>query len=144
MEGVILGVIIFGLLHGINPSHGWTVAILYSIKSRKPLLSGIASSGILAGGHFVSSIAVVVGYMLVTNFIKIPHVYLQYGAAVALAILAYMFWKEKGEDLLDTQHGHLHDFAEQSEHEHVHWHKGVGYHSHVHIHQKRILPSLRH
>ena len=43
---VFLGVITFGLLHGINPSHGWTVAVLYSIRNKRPLLSSLTSSSI--------------------------------------------------------------------------------------------------
>ncbi|UVS68960.1 nickel/cobalt transporter [Nitrososphaera viennensis] len=146
---VLMGVIAFGLLHGINPSHGWTVAVLYSIRSRRPLLSSLASSGIIAGAHFLSSIAVVIAFLLVTMFVQIPHDYVNYAAAIALGVLAYMFWKEKSEDLAETQHGHLHGSSSSSslsskqvEHEHAHWHKGTGYHSHIHIHQKRVSPSL--
>ncbi len=69
LEGVLLGVIVFGLLHGINPSHGWTVALLYSMHRRKPMLSSFTSSGIIAGAHFVSSIAAVVAYIFVAMFI---------------------------------------------------------------------------
>lgn len=142
-EAVLLGVIIFGLLHGISPSHGWTVAMLYSMRGRKPLLSSLMSSGIIAGAHFVSSIVVVIAYLLLITFVEIPSEYLQYGAAIGLGILAYMFWREKGEDLVETQHGHLHDNVEQIEHEHMHWHKEMGNHSHVHLHQTRTLPSLK-
>ena len=126
LEGVLFGAIAFGLLHGINPSHGWTLAILYSLKTRKPMLSGIQSSSILAGGHLLSAIVLVVGYVIATTFVKIPHFYFQYGAAVALGILAYIFWKEKEDDFTETQHGHLHDNTQLLEHEH--WHK-EGYHS---------------
>ena len=143
LEAVLLGVITFGLLHGVSPSHGWTVAMLYSMHSRRPLLSSFMSSGIIAGAHFVSSIVVVIAYLLVVTFVEIPHEYLQYGAAIGLGILAYVFWREKGEDLVETQHGHLHDNVEQIEHEHMHWHKEIGNHSHVHLHQTRTLPSLK-
>jgi nickel/cobalt transporter (NicO) family protein len=141
---VFLGVITFGLLHGINPSHGWMVAVLYSIRNKRPLLSSLTSSSILAGAHFLSSIAVVAAFVLVTMFIQIPQTYLNYAVAAALAILAYLFWKEKTEDLIETQHGHLHhDFTEQLEHEHPHWHNGAGnHHIHLHLHQKRSLPTL--
>jgi ABC-type nickel/cobalt efflux system permease component RcnA len=142
LDAVLLGAIFFGLLHGINPSHGWTVAILYSIKSRRPIFSGFLSSSILAGGHFVSAIAVVVGYVFVTEFVKIPHVYMEYAAAVVLAILAYMFWREKTEDFTETQHDHLHDNSEFIEHEHLHWHNGIGWHTHAHTHQQREIPKL--
>ena len=140
---VFLGVITFGLLHGINPSHGWTVAVLYSIRNKRPLLSSLTSSSILAGAHFLSSIVVVAAFIFVTMFIQIPQTYLNYAVAAALAVLAYLFWKEKTEDLIETQHGHLHhDFTEQLEHEHPHWHSGTGNHIHLHLHQKRSLPTL--
>ena len=140
---VFLGVITFGLLHGINPSHGWTVAVLYSIRNKRPLLSSLTSSSILASAHFLSSIVVVAAFIFVTMFIQIPQTYLNYAVAAALGMLAYLFWKEKTEDLIETQHGHLHhDFTEQLEHEHAHWHSGTGNHIHLHLHQKRSLPTL--
>jgi hypothetical protein len=140
---VFLGVITFGLLHGINPSHGWTVAVLYSIRNKRQLLSSLISSSILAGAHFLSSIVVVMVFIFVTMFIQIPQTYLNYAVAAALGILAYLFWKEKGEDLIETQHGHLHhDFIEKLEHEHAHWHSVMGNHTHLHLHQKRSLPTL--
>ena len=140
---VFLGVITFGLLHGINPSHGWTVAVLYSIRNKRPLLSSLTSSSILAGAHFLSSIVIVAAFIFVTMFIQMPQTYLNYAVAAALGMLAYLFWKEKTEDLIETQHGHLHhDFTEQLEHEHPHWHSGTGNHIHLHLHQKRSLPTL--
>ena len=80
---VLLGVIAFGLLHGLNPSHGWTVAVLYSIQRKRPLFSSIASSGIIAGAHFLSSIAVVVAFILVSSLVQIPHSYMNYAVAIA-------------------------------------------------------------
>ena len=140
---VFLGIIAFGLLHGINPSHGWTVAVLYSIKNKRPLLSSLTSSSILAGAHFLSSIVVVAAFLFVTMLIQIPQTYLNYAVAAALGILAYLFWKEKTEDLIETQHEHLHyDFTEQLEHKHEHWHSSTGSHTHIHLHQKRSLPTL--
>jgi nickel/cobalt exporter len=141
-EAVIIGVVIFGLLHGANPSHGWTVAALYSIRSKRRVLGAIVSSGMIAGAHFLSSIIVVIAYISVTMFVQLPQLYLNYAAAIALGILAYIFWREKGEDLIETQHGHLHSHIEQQEHEHAHWHKGIGYHAHLHLHQKMMLPTL--
>ena len=142
---LFLGVIVFGLLHGVNPSHGWIVATLYSIRRKRQVISSLISSGIIAGAHFISSIAVVVAFILVTSYVKIPipHSYLNYAVAIALGILAYIFWKEKSENLTETQHGHLHDsLSTNIEHEHGHWHKDSGYHSHLHIHQKKVMASL--
>jgi hypothetical protein len=36
---LFFGVILFGLLHGINPSHGWIVAVLYSIRKKRQIIS---------------------------------------------------------------------------------------------------------
>lgn len=130
------------MLHGINPSHGWTIAVLYSLQSKRPLLSSILSSSILAMAHFLSSIVVVLAFLLFSTYIHIPQNYLNYAAAIALAILAYMFWKEKPEDLVKNQHGHLHQFSDGVKHDHIHWHTDEGYHRHLHTHQIRILPSL--
>ncbi len=139
---ILSGITIFGLLHGINPSHGWTIAVLYSLQSKRPLLSSILSSSILAMAHFLSSIVVVLAFLLFSTYIYIPQNYLNYAAAIALAILAYMFWKEKPEDLVKNQHGHLHQFSDGVKHDHIHWHTDEGYHRHLHTHQIRILPSL--
>ncbi len=139
---ILSGIIIFGLLHGINPSHGWTIAVLYALQSKRPLLSSILSSGILASAHFLSSIVVVLAFILFSTFIYIPQNYLNYAAAIALGILAFMFWREKPEDLVKNQHGHLHQFSEAVKHDHSHWHKDEGFHRHLHTHQIRILPSL--
>lgn len=139
---VFSGIVIFGLLHGINPSHGWTIAVLYSLQSKRPLLSSILSSAILASAHFLSSIFVVLAFILFSTYIYIPQNYLNYAAAIALAILAYMFWREKVEDLVKNQHGHLHQFSEEVRHDHSHWHIDEGSHKHLHTHQIRILPSL--
>jgi nickel/cobalt exporter len=79
------------------------------MHSKKPFVAGLTSSSILASAHFVSSIAVVLAYILVSTFIEIPQIYLNYGAAAGLGILAIIFWKEKSEDYVKTQHGHLHN-----------------------------------
>ena len=117
------------------------------MHSKKPFVSGFISSSILAGAHFVSSIIVVLAYILVSTLIEIPEIYLRYGAAIGLGILAIIFWREKSEDYVKTQHGHLHndDFGVKYDtgHEHRHWHKDIGYHSHEHIHQIRKSPSLK-
>jgi nickel/cobalt transporter (NicO) family protein len=118
------------------------VAVLYSIRNKRPLLSSLVSSGIIAGGHFLSSMVVVMGFILLTSFVQIPHNYTNYAVAVALGVLAFIFWREKSEDIDFTQHGHLHDLSHELEHEHEHWHKESGYHNHIHLHQKRVMTSL--
>ena len=88
------------------------------------------------------------GICVLYMLIEIPQIYLRYSAAIGLGILAYIFWKEKAEDYIQTQHGHLHNNSDSemegsASHEHMHWHKSAGYHSHEHIHQIRQYPSLK-
>ena len=85
---------------------------------------------------------VVLGFILLTSFVQIPHNYTNYAVAVALGVLAFIFWREKSEDIDQNQHGHLHEQSHEIEHEHEHWHKESGYHYHVHLHQKRTMASL--
>jgi nickel/cobalt exporter len=53
--------------------------------------------------------------------------------------------ERESEDLVETQHGHLHDdnYNSKLNHYHTHWHRGLGYHSHTHFHQERSTPSLK-
>jgi hypothetical protein len=37
--------------------------------------------------------------------VQIPEIFMSYDASIALEVLAYLFWKEKEEDLVETQHG---------------------------------------
>jgi hypothetical protein len=68
--------------------------------------------------------------------IETPHNYLEYGVAAALGVLAYLFWKEKGDDLNKSQHGHLHiESIDYLEHQHPHWHNIAGTHIHSHVHE---------
>lgn len=143
LDPVLFGIVAFGLLHGLNPSHGWIVAALYSVRGRTPLRSSIISSGMIASAHFLSSIVVVVAYILVTRFVEVPQLYLNYIVIGALAVLAYIFWNEKGVDPVKSQHGHLHhDTLDRTEHEHMHWHEDIGNHVHLHVHEKRSASTL--
>ncbi|HJT85016.1 MAG TPA: hypothetical protein VJ697_11080 [Nitrososphaeraceae archaeon] len=59
ISSILSGIVFFGLLHIINPSHGWIIDVLYALQSKTPLLNSILSSSILAYAHFLSSIVVV-------------------------------------------------------------------------------------
>lgn len=105
---ILSGIVFFGLSHGINPSHGWTIAVLYVLQSKTPLLNSILSSNILASSHFLSSMVVVLGFILFSTYIYISQNYLNYKAVIALGILAIIFWREKPEDSVTSQQGHFH------------------------------------
>ena len=136
-----VGVAMIGLLHGVEPGHGWPVAVLYSMKKRNPILSATVSSGLIGMAHLVSSIAVVVAYVLLQTWLDFDAPWLKYLAAGLLLILAFRMFREK-VDGLEKQHGHIHQNQPETEHEHEHEHPGRGRHIHWHKHMTGIALSL--
>lgn len=91
---VYVAVIAMGLVHGLEPGHGWPVAALYSIRRSSPLLMGFVTGAIIAFFHFVSSLAVVVVYLLVRSAIDFSAPWIRYIVAAILLFLAYRMWQE--------------------------------------------------
>jgi cytochrome c biogenesis protein CcdA len=141
-EPALMGVVAIGLLHGLEPGHGWPIALLYSARTRRPTFYAFVSSGIISFFHFVSSITVVVIYVVTSSLINFTSPILKYIAFVALVLLAVKLFTEKVESELESQHGHFHDNAEKVEHEHEHEHPETGFHSHLHFHPERVNLSL--
>jgi ABC-type nickel/cobalt efflux system permease component RcnA len=143
LEASLIGVVVIGLLHGLEPGHGWPIALLYSVRTGRPVFYAFVSSGIISFFHFVSSIAVVLVYFLASSLINFTSPILKYVAFAALIVLAIKLFLEKVDDQLENQHGHFHDNAQEIEHQHEHEHPGTGYHTHAHFHSKRLALSLR-
>lgn len=136
-----IGVVVLGLLHGFEPGHGWPVAVLYSMKKRNPVGSAALSSFVIGVGHLVSSIAVVVAYVLLQKWLNFDAPWLKYVAAGLLLVLAVRLLREKVDDL-EKQHGHNHPGNPKIEHEHEHEHPGGIRHSHKHEHRAAVALSL--
>jgi len=140
LDSVFIAVIVIGLLHGLEPAHGWPVAFMYSSKMNRSLFYGFVSSAIISLAHFTSSIAAAVIYVLVSSQVVFPSQTMKYLAAAALMLLALKFYFEKTED--ESQHGHLHENTVEIEHEHEHEHPDVGRHAHWHKHSKPVKLTL--
>ncbi|MBI2328071.1 MAG: nickel/cobalt transporter [Chloroflexi bacterium] len=136
-----VGVVTLGLLHGFEPGHGWPVAVLYAMKKRNAVASATLSSSIIGIGHLVSSIAVVVAYVLLQRWLNFEAPWLKYIAAALLLILASKLFREKVDDL-ERQHGHNHEGNSEIKHEHEHEHPGQSLHTHKHKHRAAIVLSL--
>jgi len=136
-----IGIVTIGLLHGIEPGHGWPVAVLWSVRKRSPILSAVLSASIIGTGHLISSIAVVIAYVLLQTWFDFEAPWIKYLAAAILLLIAVKLFLEKADGLED-QHGHLHDDEPETEHEHEHEHPGKGRHSHWHSHVTGIARSL--
>ena len=93
MVSTYLGVILIGLLHGLEPGHGWPVAALYSFKKRNRYLFGFLAALIIAFFHFISSVAVVLIFIFFdAKFDFSSFSWLRYVAAALLFYMAYRFW----------------------------------------------------
>lgn len=135
------GVVMLGLLHGFEPGHGWPVAVLYSMRRKNPFFSATLSSSIIGIGHLLSSIAVVVAYVLLQKWLNFRAPWLKYIAAALLLVLAFRMFREKTDDI-ERQHGHTHPDTLEIEHEHEHEHPGQGKHTHKHKHTAAVAVSL--
>lgn len=136
-----IGVATIGLLHGLEPGHGWPVAVLYSARKKSPFVSAILSSSIIGIGHLISSIAVVVAYVLLQNWLNFSAPWLKYLAVGLLLLLAIKLFMEK-TDPMEKQHGHIHEDQPETEHEHEHEHPKQGQHIHWHKHAVGVALSL--
>jgi len=142
LDPTYIAVVMIGLLHGLEPGHGWPAAFLYSASTRRPLFYGFVSSFIISLFHFISSIAAVAAYVLISYFVSLSTPFMKYVAAVLLIILAFRIFREDVKNQFEKQHGHIHETLEKIEHEHEHEHPGMGWHTHWHKHAKRVALSL--
>jgi len=133
------------LMHGLEPGHGWPIAVVYSSSRSRRMVSALSSSALISSAHFVSSIAVVVAYVLFSSVVTLPPRIMSAIAAGLLAALGVSFIRERPQDREASQHGHTHlDMAERILHEHEHEHPESGeVHTHPHLHEEREVLTLR-
>jgi hypothetical protein len=135
VEEVFLAVALVGLLHGLEPGHGWPIAMLYARRLSRPLLMGFVSSWLISAFHLISSVAVVAAYIILKSYVGFSLPYVNYIAGGALLILAGKFFFEKPKDELEEQHGHIHDDFERD-------HPGGMKQTHRHKHARRVFLTL--
>lgn len=66
-----MGAIVLGLVHGIEPGHGWPVAASAALDRSQKWLWGFAASMILGVGHLISSVAVVFVFFFAKNYFQL-------------------------------------------------------------------------
>ncbi len=125
---VYLNAIMIGLLHGVEPGHGWPVAVAYSLQRQQRAWFGLLTSSILACFHLVSSLAVVVVFLLVNQVVDLSSLpIVRYGVVAMLLYMAYRAYTQS------HTHTHHHDH-----HGHPHSHG----HEHSHVHDRKTPQSL--
>lgn len=127
---VYLSAILIGLLHGVEPGHGWPVAVAYSLQRERRTWFGLVTSSILAFFHLISSLAVLVVFLLVNRAVDLSSLpIIRYGVVLLLLYMAYRAYAE------DHRHGHGHSHAH-------HHHPHDSSHTHAPGHGGRRLESL--
>ena len=100
MVFIYLSVIIIGIIHGLEPGHGWPVAVYFSLKKERRLFYGLTTSAIISFFHFISSIAVVALFLFFNKqFDLTSWPVAKYVAFIILLFLAIKAWFEKPEEL---------------------------------------------
>ena len=110
---VFSGAIGLGLLHGIEPGHGWPLAAGYAIARPNRYAAGAAASAILGAGHLISSIAVVVVFFGLKAWLDLGELGWMNVAAGAV-LIALGLWELRPRKGHGHGHGHGHTHADAS------------------------------
>ncbi len=146
--GLLLGAVALGVVHGLEPGHGWPIAASYALDRSNKWAYGFAASAILGVGHLVSSIAMVVAFFYAKSYFELTAVNdpisitptVSIGGPVSLVAGALLIVL----GVYEYTHGHSHDHGDAN-HGHPHDH-GEAYHGHSHDHSGStpgILDRLR-
>ncbi len=128
---VYLSAILIGLLHGVEPGHGWPVAVVYSLQRERRAWFGLLTSSILAFVHLISSLAVVLVFLFVNRVVDLSSLpIVRYGVVILLLYMAYRAYTEPHRHTHGDHHAH---------HGHSHSHG----HEHAHVHHRKTPQSLR-
>lgn len=114
--GVVAGVIVIGVIHGVLPDHGWPIAAAYALARRRKWIAGVTAGLVLGIGHLISSIALVLAYFWFSQFTTLTEgPWMRYVAGGLLVLLG----------VREYYHG------QRSNHEHHHgWGDGAASEAH--------------
>jgi len=136
-------VLAIGLTHGLEPAHGWPMALLYSSEMKNKYQKAFISSSLIALAHFSSSIFAVIIYVIINQYLLIDSKFLLVIAFILLLLMAIISLKEFFIRKAELHIDHTHDREIDKEHEHPHTHEGIGEHTHFHRHFSKKPLSLK-
>ena len=116
--GLFLGATGLGLLHGIEPGHGWPVAAAWALARPAHWRAGVVAATVIGIGHLVSSIAVVLLFFAAKEYLE-------------LGTLDWIDWIAGGL-LLALAAWQLRAGLRGGHHHHHHHHHGDDGHDHEH------------
>lgn len=146
---LLVGAVVLGAVHGVEPGHGWPVAAAYALDQTNKWLYGFASSLIIGVGHLISSLAMVAVFFYAKSYFSLTQINepitlvsgLQIGGPVSLVagiLLILLGIREyagysHGDGHSHSEAGHT-DEAHEHGHETEHSHDDGHDHGHVHDH----------
>lgn len=153
---LLLGAVVLGAVHGVEPGHGWPVAAAYALDQTNKWLYGFASSLIIGVGHLISSLAMVAVFFYAKSYFSLTQINepitlvsgIQIGGPVSLVagiLLILLGIREYaghshgdghshgGAGHTDEAHGHGHE----TEHSHDDGHD----YGHVHDHDRETAST---
>jgi cytochrome c biogenesis protein CcdA len=97
-----------GVLHGVEPGHGWPVAATYALGKRRRWASGTLAGVIIGGAHLISSFAVVALFEVLNRWIDlIESGWMGSVAGLALILMGIIQWKRGGHTHGPGGHSHV-------------------------------------
>jgi len=134
--GLLLGAIVLGAIHGIEPGHGWPVAASYALDQANKWVYGFAASFLLGIGHLISSIAMVGVFFYAKEYFSLTQANepitifggIQIGGPVSIVAGALLI----ALGIREYFHGHSHGEHTHEEHDHDHSHEGHSHADHEH------------
>jgi len=138
MDGSLVSIVAaamgLGLLHGIEPGHGWPIAASYGLARPNRYVAGMTAGIVLGVGHLVSSVAVVVAFFGLKAWFDLGELGWMNIAAGGL-LVAVGLWELRGA-LSGGGHGHHHHHHHHHyPHHHDHGHGHHPEHDHGHDHE---------
>ncbi|MFC6825896.1 hypothetical protein [Halopelagius fulvigenes] len=128
--GLFVGAASLGVVHGVEPGHGWPVAASYAMEKRRKWVHGTVAGVVLGVGHLVSSLAMVAVFFAAKSYFDLGEAsWLPTVAGVLLILLGL-------HELRGGGHGHDHDGKHEHDdgHEHGDGHEHDDHHGHDHRH----------
>ncbi len=105
--GLFLGAVALGLLHGIEPGHGWPLAAAYGLARPAKYVSGTLAALVLGVGHLVSSIAMVLLFFAAKEYFELARLGWLAPAAGGL-LIALGLWELVRHHRARRRGGHAH------------------------------------
>ncbi|RJT04746.1 hypothetical protein [Halococcus sp. IIIV-5B] len=132
--GLLVGAVVLGAIHGIEPGHGWPVAATYALDKTNKWFHGFAASLILGVGHLISSIAMVGVFFYAKSYFSLTQTNqpiqltegIQIGGPVSLVAGVLLV----GLGLREYYGGHSHGSDETSHTHNSHEHDHDAHHAH--------------